>query len=140
MSETSNTGHLDQHRFAVVHSGLHQMASTGDDSGIKALPVASYNSQLSLLYGHLHPLLLLSAFTLQFRDLVQNPESALASTLAPLALSQFLYCVICLPPIRSIDSVKRTKPIPSERKKAGGGSKVELGSTAISARLSVGRS
>ncbi|EEH07493.1 phosphoethanolamine transferase PIGF [Histoplasma capsulatum G186AR] len=60
-------------------------------------PTSILSSPLAQTYAHIHPLLLLSLFALRFRALVDDPVSALLGSLAPLALMQGVYVIVCLP-------------------------------------------
>lgn len=50
------------------------------------------------LYTHVHPILVLSLYALQFPSIVADPVPALATALVPLAILQIVYVAICLPP------------------------------------------
>ncbi|PGH04782.1 phosphatidylinositol glycan, class F [Blastomyces parvus] len=60
-------------------------------------PISILSAPLAQAYAHIHPLLLLSCFALSFRALVDDPVSTLLGSLAPLALMQGIYVIICLP-------------------------------------------
>lgn len=60
-------------------------------------PVDILQSQLSLLYANLHPILLLSILLFSFRTLVDDPVNTLLGLAPTLAILQALYCVLCLP-------------------------------------------
>ncbi|KAF8468793.1 GPI biosynthesis protein Pig-F [Kalaharituber pfeilii] len=49
-----------------------------------------------ILVTHLHPLILLGSYILQFDNLVTSPASTLLSGLLPLAVIQTTYAVLCL--------------------------------------------
>ncbi|KAF2665258.1 hypothetical protein BT63DRAFT_429180 [Microthyrium microscopicum] len=82
-------------------------------------PVSSLDSDASRLYTHIHPLLLLSTYLLQFKEIVADPESALASMLIPLVVLQLLYNVVCLPPVGS-PTAKPSTTKSIGKKKPGG--------------------
>ncbi|OJD20259.1 hypothetical protein ACJ73_08409 [Blastomyces percursus] len=60
-------------------------------------PIFILSSPLAQAYAHIHPLLLLSCFALSFCALVDDPVSTLLGSLAPLALMQGIYVIVCLP-------------------------------------------
>lgn len=49
-----------------------------------------------VLITHLHPLVLLASYFIQFPSLVESPPSALVSSFFPLAAIQIAYAVLCL--------------------------------------------
>lgn len=69
----------------------------------------------SQLYRHVHPILVLSVAYFSFSSLVADPISTLISTAIPLAIFQFLYCILCLPPWSS-----KPAPSPSSKKDGNG--------------------
>ncbi|KKZ60860.1 hypothetical protein EMCG_04451 [[Emmonsia] crescens] len=60
-------------------------------------PTSILSSPFAQTYAHIHPLLLLCLFALSFRALVNDPVSTLLGSLAPLALMQGVYAIVCLP-------------------------------------------
>lgn len=72
-------------------------------------PVDLLQSQVSLLYANLHPVLLLSLIPLGFKSLVQDPVNTLLGLAPTVALVQALYCVLCLPSTGQTPSPK-SKP------------------------------
>ncbi|KAK8178871.1 GPI biosynthesis protein family Pig-F-domain-containing protein [Phyllosticta paracitricarpa] len=60
-------------------------------------PIEPLGTDLARIYKHLHPVLLLSLYALQFQAIVVDPVGALASALLPLAALQVLYAAVCLP-------------------------------------------
>ncbi|OJD14184.1 hypothetical protein AJ78_05448 [Emergomyces pasteurianus Ep9510] len=60
-------------------------------------PISILSSPFAQTYAHIHPLLLLALFALSFRALVNDPVSTLFGSLAPLALLQGVYVIVCLP-------------------------------------------
>ena len=70
------------------------------------------------LYTHIHPILVLSLYALQFPSIVADPVPALATALIPLSILQIAYVAICLPPTGGTAT-----PV-VDKKKPGGGSGV----------------
>jgi phosphatidylinositol glycan class F len=66
-----------------------------------ALPIELLPNSFARIYSQAHPALLLSAYYFQFPAFVANPTSSLLNSLAPLALTQVVYAVICLPAVGS---------------------------------------
>jgi len=78
-------------------------------------PIDLLQTQPSLLYANLHPILLLSLLLVNFKNLVNNPVSTLLA-LAPIVTAiQAVYCVICLPPAGQMPV---PAPKPGQKKKA----------------------
>ena len=61
------------------------------------------------LYNHLHPLVILSSYLVQFRPIVANPVSSLAALLFPLNILQVVYVVLCLQPTVSSSNTPQTR-------------------------------
>ena len=78
-------------------------------------PVDILQSQLSLLYANLHPILLLSILLVSFRSLVEDPVNTLLGLAPTVAILQALYCVLCLP---STGQTPAPAPKPGQKKKA----------------------
>src|ERR1700761_8168778 len=81
-------------------------------------PVTTLDSDLARVYTHVHPLVVLSGFLLQFRAIVDNPVSVLSSTLLPLGTLQVLYVVLCLPPVGSSASNRSSGTKPTAGRKS----------------------
>jgi GPI biosynthesis protein family Pig-F len=94
-------------------------------------PIGLLDTSTALVYAHLHPVLVVSTLYFQLAKLVANPESALVTFLAPLALSQFLYCALCLPQTGSEDVKLR-----AARKKPGAAPKTQS-TEGVGKRISV---
>ena len=89
------------------------MSSTGQPSPSKvSLPIELLPTGLAPIFTHIHPVLLLSAYYLRFPALVADPTSTLLNSLAPLAVVQMSYAVICLP-------ATGTSPRPPKKAKPG---------------------
>jgi phosphatidylinositol glycan class F len=89
------------------------MSSTGQPSAVKAsLPIELLPTGLAPIFTHTHPIVLLSAFYLRFPALVADPTATLLNSLAPLAVVQMSYAVICLP-------ATGTSPRPAKKSKPG---------------------
>ena len=78
-------------------------------------PVDILQTQLSLLYANLHPILLLSILLFSFRSLVEDPVNTLLGLAPTVAIVQALYCVLCLP---STGQIPAPAPKPGQKKKA----------------------
>jgi phosphatidylinositol glycan class F len=79
----------------------------------QAQPISILDSAPARLYAHVHPLLILSGYVLQFKSIVANPTSSLTALLFPLAALQTLYLILCLPPAGS--SSATIKPVPNKQ-------------------------
>jgi phosphatidylinositol glycan class F len=89
------------------------MSSAGQASPPKAsLPIELLPTGLAPIFAHIHPVLLLSAYYLRFPALVADPTTTLLNSLAPLAVVQMTYAVLCLP-------ATGTSPRPAKRAKPG---------------------
>lgn len=89
------------------------MSSTGQPAPPKAsLPIELLPTGLAPIFTHIHPVLLLSAYYLRFPALVADPTQTLLNSLAPLAVVQMGYAIICLP-------ATGTNPRPSKKPKLG---------------------
>ncbi|KAI9858464.1 MAG: Glycosylphosphatidylinositol (GPI) anchor assembly protein [Vezdaea acicularis] len=68
---------------------------------VKAFPVLGpielLHTNGARTFTHIHPILLLTAYYLQFSALVADPVSGLLASLLPLAIIQTCYIVTCLP-------------------------------------------
>ncbi|RDW62832.1 hypothetical protein BP5796_11134 [Coleophoma crateriformis] len=62
-----------------------------------SLPVELLPSEVARIFTHIHPVLLLSAYYARFHSLVADPVHTLLSGILPLAITQILYAVLCLP-------------------------------------------
>lgn len=80
-----------------------------------AKPIDVQQTQLSLLYANLHPILLLSILLFSFRTLVEDPVNTLLGLAPTIATLQAVYCVLCLP-LPGQTSVPTPKP--GQKKKA----------------------
>ncbi|OAG03349.1 glycosylphosphatidylinositol anchor biosynthesis protein 11 [Paraphaeosphaeria sporulosa] len=63
-----------------------------------ATPTDVLPTDAAQLYTHIHPILVLSLYALQFPSIVADPVPALATALVPLGILQIAYVAICLPP------------------------------------------
>jgi phosphatidylinositol glycan class F len=79
-----------------------------------AKPVDILQTQFSLLYANLHPILLLSILLFSFRTLVEDPVNTLLGLAPTVAVLQAVYCVICLP---SPGQTPAPPPKPGQKKK-----------------------
>lgn len=90
----------------VTMSGTGQPPASKASSPIELLP-----SSIAPIFSQIHPALLLSAYYLRFPALVADPKATLLNSLAPLAIVQMSYAVICLPATGTgARPPKRTKP------------------------------
>jgi len=82
-------------------------------------PVNVIDHDTARLYNHLHPLVVLSGYLLQFRPIVANPVGSLAALLFPLNILQIIYVVLCLHPTSSAPNTPQPKaggPKPARKK------------------------
>ena len=88
------------HRNYVYHNEMATMTAT-QSKRVKAFPVPGpielLHTNGARTFTHIHPILLLTAYYLQFSALVANPVSGLLASLLPLAIIQTCYIVTCLP-------------------------------------------
>ncbi len=84
------------------------------------LPTNVIDNDAARLYNHIHPLVIVASYLLQFRPIVANPVSSLAALLFPLNVLQVVYVVLCLQPTRSVPNPPHTRAGSSKagRKKA----------------------
>lgn len=61
-------------------------------------PLSILDTDTARLYSHIHPVVVISGYLVQFRAIVANPVSTLTALLFPLIILQILYAVLCLPP------------------------------------------
>lgn len=88
-----------------------------------ALPTDILNNDTARLYTHIHPVLVISLYALQFPSIVAEPVAALATALIPLSILQIAYAALCLPPTGGTASA-----IPAnDKRKPGEKKKVEKG-------------
>lgn len=80
-----------------------------------SLPIELLQTDLSRIYTHVHPVILLSAYYLLFPALVADPVTTLFQSLLPLAIIQSSYAIICLPATGSSSRLSR-KAKPGARK------------------------
>ena len=66
-------------------------------TSVPTKPIDIFQTQYSLIYANVHPVLLLSLLLFNFGALVQDPVSALTKSIVGTALLQAIYCVVCLP-------------------------------------------
>lgn len=78
-------------------------------------PIDLIQSQYSLLYGNLHPILLLSLGVFSFNSLVSDPVNTLLGLAPTVATLQAVYCILCLP---STGQAPPTAHKPGQKKKA----------------------
>lgn len=79
-------------------------------------PIETLNTDIARIYTHIHPILVLSVFALQFNGIVADPVSSLFNALIPLSALQVLYAILCLPAAGSSSS----RSSGTRRKGAGG--------------------
>lgn len=92
-------------------------------------PIELLPTGFATFFTNVHPALLLSVFYIRFPALVEDPTSALLINLLPLAITQILYAVICLPAVGSnVKPVKKSKTAP---KKSPVGSAILVSSRSI---------
>lgn len=72
-------------------------------------PTNLIDNDAARLYSHLHPLVILSSYLIQFRPIVANPVSSLAALLFPLNILQVVYVVLCLQPTRPVPNTLQTR-------------------------------
>lgn len=75
-----------------------------------SLPIELLPTSLAPIFAHVHPALLLSAYYLRFPALVADPTATLLNSLAPLAVVQMAYAVICLPATGTSSAKPAKKP------------------------------
>jgi len=75
-----------------------------------AAPIEPLRNETARLYTHIHPILVLSLYALKFPALVADPVSTLLNTLAPLAVLQIAFVVVCLPPTGGTPTIRKQKP------------------------------
>lgn len=78
-------------------------------------PIDIVQTQFSLLYANLHPVLLLSILLFGFRTLVEDPVNTLLGLAPTITILQAVYCVLCLP---STGQTPAPTPKPGQKKKA----------------------
>ena len=79
---------------------------------ISALP-----EQTARFYTYIHPVLILSLYSVCFSSLVADPVSTLKKSIAPLAHLQIIYCVVCLPPFAGASSQRAEASKTPKKKK-----------------------
>ena len=77
-------------------------------------PIDILQTQSSLFFANLHPILLISILLFSFKSLVADPVNTLLGLAPTIAIIQAVYCVVCLP---------STGQTPASSAKAGGGKK-----------------
>jgi phosphatidylinositol glycan class F len=112
----------------VTMSSPGGQASASASPAKASLPIELLPTSLAPIFAHVHPALLLSAYYLRFPALVADPTATLLNSLAPLAVVQMAYAVICLPVTGG------TSARPPARKSKLGGSARKTGDAAASAR------
>ena len=100
------------HDFAMSSSTPNAKAAV---PAIPEKPIDILQTQVSLLYANLHPVLLLSILVFSFNTLVDDPVNTLLGLAPTLAVIQALYCVLCLP---STGQTPAPTPKPGQKKKA----------------------
>ncbi|KAK0613402.1 GPI biosynthesis protein family Pig-F-domain-containing protein [Immersiella caudata] len=70
---------------------------------------------------HGFPALLAAVFAVRFPTLVEDPVSAMLTTLPVIAAIQLAYALVCLPAVGSSSAKPSRKPRPGEKKKGGDG-------------------
>lgn len=78
-------------------------------------PIDVLQTQSSLFYSNLHPILLLSPLLFSFRSLVHDPVTTLLGLAPTIAFLQALYCILCLP--SPGPNGPTTTPKPGQKKK-----------------------
>ncbi|KAF2138814.1 uncharacterized protein K452DRAFT_361033 [Aplosporella prunicola CBS 121167] len=74
-----------------------------------ARPIETLNTDIAHIYTHIHPLLVISVYALQFNAIVNDPVPALLGALVPLSALQIIYSIICLPAAGSASASKSGK-------------------------------
>ena len=82
---------------------------------ISSKPVDILQSQYSLLYANIHPVLILSLLLYNFQNLVRDPVDTLLGLAPTIAVLQSVYCVGCLP---CTGQTIASPPKPGQKKKA----------------------
>lgn len=106
---------------------------------VPASPIDILQNDTAKFYTHLHPILVLSLYALQFNSLVADPVSTLFNTLLPVGILQIAYVAICLPPTGSkTAAAAAATPKPGAKKKPAPGrlesgiqGKIIVGSTPV---------
>jgi phosphatidylinositol glycan class F len=71
--------------------------SSASVPGSISQPITLLGTDLSKVFRHIHPVLLLSIYGQRFSNLIADPVQSLLITLLPIAVVQIAYCAICLP-------------------------------------------
>jgi phosphatidylinositol glycan class F len=105
-------------------------SSSTSSTKAKSHPITLLDSDLASVFTHVHPLLVLSLYALQFKAVVADPVATLSSMLLQLSAIQVLYSVTCLPAVGTTVAPK------SSAQKAMGGMK-KKSDVAFGKRISV---
>jgi GPI ethanolamine phosphate transferase 2/3 subunit F len=79
-------------------------------------PIDLLQSQPSLFFASLQPILLLGTILVSFRSLVADPVNTLLGLAPTVAIVQAIYCVVCLPSTAQTSQPAASKP--GQKKKA----------------------
>jgi phosphatidylinositol glycan class F len=81
-----------------------------------SLPIQLLATDTARIASQAHPAFLLAAYSIRFQSFVADPVSTLLSSLAPLAIVQASYALLCLPPAGT-NTKPAKKPKPGASKK-----------------------
>lgn len=89
--------------------------------GPAAAPIEVLETDMARLYTHVHPILVLSLYTISFSGVVADPISGLTYTLPWVLVLQIVYTAVCLPPMeggtasaeKKRSGEKKRKPVSS---------------------------
>ncbi|KAK8242013.1 GPI-anchor biosynthesis protein-like protein [Phyllosticta capitalensis] len=100
-------------------TALPSSSSSSPSSSSSSKPIEPLSTDVARIYTHLHPVLLLSLYAVQFNSIVAEPVGALAAALLPLAALQVIYATVCLPPAGSSGAGAKIAAAAGRRKKDG---------------------
>ncbi|KAI0164246.1 GPI biosynthesis protein family Pig-F-domain-containing protein [Hypoxylon sp. FL1284] len=104
---------------APTGKGTTGQTSKAKDGEAPTQAVRTLASSQAQITEHVHSVLLLSSFLLQFKSLVADPVTAMSNSVPIVAFVQALYAIICLPAAGS-DVAKPAKKLrPGEKRKPG---------------------
>ncbi|KAL1615121.1 Glycosylphosphatidylinositol (GPI) anchor assembly protein [Diplodia seriata] len=94
-------------------------------------PIETLNTDIARIYTHIHPILVVSIFAVQFNGIVADPVPSLFNALVPLSVLQVVYAILCLPAAGSSSksSGGARRKGASGKAEAGIGSKVSVGAS-----------
>ncbi|KAK0664139.1 Glycosylphosphatidylinositol anchor biosynthesis protein 11 [Lasiodiplodia hormozganensis] len=97
-------------------------------------PIETLNTDIARIYTHIHPILVVSIFAVQFNGVVADPVPSLFNALIPLSVLQLVYAILCLPAAGSATSKSSGG---ARRKGASGKAEAGVGSKVSTAVLSL---